>query len=307
MTSLCLTLYEGDHVWGVGALANSLYRCGFRGTLVVGWRGALPPWLPAEGRELGRWQPAEGLVLQFLKLPETPGAHQLKPWAMLQVLDRIAPEADRVFLFDADALALARWPYFEALVEEGAAVVLDMGFPRIAMTHPWRRAWAELCREAGYSVRRTEDAYMSAFCGISRRHRPLIEAWWHLTEVLHGRRPEIVGKFKDGDRMIDPFHGTDQDLLDAAVMATEVPLCTLGPESFGFTGSPHTMLHPIGPKPWRGSALARLLRRGRAPDLYSRHFHLYLDAPIEVMSRHRRRRHAFDISMAGALGRIVRG
>lgn len=306
MTSVCLTLYEGDHVWGAGALANSLYRAGFRGTLVVGWRGELPPWLPAECRELGRWQPAEGFALEFLSLPDGPGTHQLKPWAMLQVMDHIAPEAENIFLFDADALVKARWPYFEALVEEAAALVLDMWFPRVATMHPWRRAWAELCHEAGYPVRATEDAYMSAFCGVSRRHRALVEAWWHLTELLHERRPEFAKNFKTGDRMTEPFHGTDQDLLAAAVMATDVPVCTLGPEAFGFTGVAHTMLHPIGPKPWRASAMMRLLRRGRAPDLYTRNYHRYLDAPVEVMPRRRRRRHTLDISMAGAFARLVR-
>ncbi len=308
MTSVCLTLYEGDYVWGVGALANSLYRAGFRGTLVVGWRGELPPWLPVELPDSGRWQPAEGFELRFLSLPDEVGVHQLKPWAMLRVFDHIAPEADKVFLFDADALVVARWPYFEALVEAGAALVLDHWFPRVAWQHPWRRAWAELCREAGYPVREVEDAYISAFCGVAREHRALVEAWWRLTETLHRERPEISGQFKPGDRMTDPFHGTDQDLLAAAVMATDVPICTLGPEAFGFTGSPHTMLHPKGRgKPWRGSALMRLLRRGRGPDLYARNFRRYLDAPIEVFPPRRRRRHKLDIAVAGLLARMAGG
>jgi hypothetical protein len=305
VNSVCLTLYEGDHVWGVGALANSLYRVGFRGTLAVGYRGELPVWMPLENAS--GWQAAPGFELVFFKLPEGRGIHQLKPYAMIRVLDEIAPRADRVFFFDADVIGLAKWSYFEALVEEGVALVLDHWFPRVAVAHPWRRAWTTLCTDAGFAVRPHEDYYGSAFCGVSRRHRAVVDAWWQLTLMLHEQRPEIVACFKPGDRMTDPFHGTDQDLLAAAVMATEVPICPLGPDAFGFTGSSSTMLHPMGEKPWRRSMLAQLLGHGRRPDLYARNYWRYLDAPIGVRRQGARWLQRLDVGAASALARAYGG
>ena len=83
--------------------------------------------------------------------------HQLKSWAMLRVFDHIAPEADKVFLFDADALVVARWPYFEALVEAGVALVLDHWFPRVAWTHP-------VAARLGGTVPRSGVSGLLAFC-----------------------------------------------------------------------------------------------------------------------------------------------
>jgi hypothetical protein len=301
VNSICVTLYEGDHMWGVGALANSLYRAGFRGTLVVGYRGELPAWVPLVRANAPEWQVAPGLRLVFSKLPKGAGIHQLKPYAMIRVFDEIAPAADRIFFFDADVIVLAKWSYFEALAEEGVALVLDHWFSRVAMAHPWRRTWAKLCTDAGFTVRPHEDYYISAFLGVSRRNRGVVDAWWRLTLLLHQQRPEIATCFKPGDRMTDPFHGTDQDLLAAAVMATEMPMCPLGPEAFGFTGSPHTMLHPMGEKPWRRSALAQLLGRGRRPDLYALNYWRYLDAPIAVRRRATRCLQRLDVGAASVL------
>jgi hypothetical protein len=297
--TVCLTLGEGDYMSGVGALANSLYRVGFRGTLVVGYRGKLPAWVP----RTPEWQVAPGFQLVFSRLPEGVRIHQLKPYAMIRVLDEIAPFAERIFFFDADVIVLARWAYFEALVEEGVALVIDHWFSRVAMAHPWRRAWTTLCTDAGLSVRPDEDYYISAFCGISRRYREVVDAWWRLTLVLHEQRPEIASSFRSGDRMTDPFHVADQDVLAAAVMATEAPICPLGPEAFGFTGTPDTMLHPTGEKPWRSFALVQLLGHGRRPDLYARNYWRYLDAPIAVRHRTARWLQSVDIRTASALSR----
>jgi hypothetical protein len=305
--TVCLTLYEGDYVWGVGALANSLYRVGFRGTLVVGYRGELPAWMPLAQTNIPEWQVAPGFQIMFWKLPEGAGIHQLKPYAMIRVLDEIAPAADRICFFDADVIVLAKWQYFEALVEAGVALVLDHWFTRVAMAHPWRRTWAKLCTDAGFTIRPDEDYFISAFCGVSRRYRAVIDAWWRLTLLLQEQRPELGLCFKPGERMTDSFHGTDQDLLAAAVMATEVPICPLGPEAFGFTGSAQTMLHPMSEKPWRTSALAQLLRRGRKPDLYTRNYWRYLDAPIVVRRRAMRWLQRLDVVTASALARVYSG
>ena len=302
--SVCLTLYEGDYDWGVGVLANSLFKCGFRGTLFVGYRGGLPRWLPRDFHAIRRWDIRDGFQVSFFELPETIGIHQLKPFAMIRVLDELAPDTDKLFLFDADIIALANWAYFEALADKAAVIVLDHWFPRVSMAHPWREAWRKLCHDAGFPIRDFEDCHISAFLGVPRSWRSLVDAWWRLTRKLHEQRPDIVQHFKPGDRMTDPFHGTDQDLLAAAVMATDVPVCSLGPEALGFTGHPNTMLHPCGAKPWKGSTLFHLLRQGIKPDLYTRNYFRYLKTPIEVGTGFQRFYRSLDIRCASALARV---
>lgn len=87
MRNVALTLYEGDHVQGLGPLINSLHRAGFRGVVLVGHRGSLPWWLPANGRDGGGWAPADGLELRFVELPAGIAANQLKPWLLVRALD----------------------------------------------------------------------------------------------------------------------------------------------------------------------------------------------------------------------------
>ena len=156
----------------------------------------------------------------------------------------------------------------------------------VSTHHPWRKAWRNLVEASGRQCRDLEDYHISAFLGAPRRCRDLVDAWCELTGLHRRQHPEIDTGFHCGDRMTEPFH-TDQDLLAAALMAADVPVCALGPEGFGFTGFAPVMLHPTGPKPWSASYLRDALR-GRRPDLYNGAFWRHLDLPIAVLSPWRR-------------------
>ncbi len=307
MAAVCCTLYEGDHVHGTGALANSLYRAGFRGLLVIGYRGALPSWAERSACGTWHWSDGSGFRVVFWEVLPDIAVHQQKPYLMARILDDTELAATSVLFFDADALVIAAWRYFEALVASSVVLVKDYVFDLVSENHPWRAEWKSLCAEIGLPVSRVrEEYYISAFCGVPRAYRELVDNWWRLTQGLHARRPDVKFAFKPGDRMTDAFQGTDQDLLSAALMTTNSPICTLGCESFGFTGVPCTMLHPTGEKPWRGSAISRLIKRGVAPDLYTRHYSHFLDEPIPVLSANRRLIQRLDVRCASALSRFYR-
>jgi hypothetical protein len=184
------------------------------------------------------------------------------------------------------------------------AVVTDACFPRVPPHHPWRKTWRRLVEASGRQSRDLEDYHISAFVGVPRCCRGIVDAWCELTGLHQREHPEIAIRFYSGDRMTEPVH-TDQDLLAAALMATDVPVCALGPEGFGFTGFAPVMMHPTGPKPWSASYLRQALR-GRSPDFYSAAFWHHLEAPIRVLPPQRARLGKLMCLLAKGLTRIYR-
>jgi hypothetical protein len=304
MTAVACTVYEGDYHLGVGALANSLHRQGYRGELWVGWRGQLPPWAKTVDAS-GRLSVAADFAIRFVEIEPGPPVAQLKPVLMRRIFDELVPDAVQVFFFDSDALVIARWPFFKAWAQDAVALVTDAWFPRVPTHHPWRKAWRSLAEARSRQVRGIECYHGSAFLGVPRVHRALVDAWCDLTALFQERDPQQGMRFKSGDRMTDPFHGTDQDTLAAALMATDVPLCTSGPEAFGFTGFGCVILHPIGPKPWRISHLRDALH-GRRPDLYANAFWRHVDAPITVMPPWQRAMRKLEWAIAHGINRFYR-
>src|SRR5690348_11876699 len=114
MSAIVCTLFEGAYHYGVGALANSLYAAGYRGSMWVGYRGALPPWARGAGQGRGCW--------------EVP--------------------VDALFYFDPDITNRGPWRFYEEWVSHGVALCEDV-YPVFPADHPWRAAWREFAERNG--------------------------------------------------------------------------------------------------------------------------------------------------------------
>lgn len=282
------TVVEGHHFEGLPALLNSLHLCGFRGHIVVGYRGLIPGWLShqLESRPLLGSVGFEiaGLTVSMFELSDlTIPLPMLKPKLMLTCLE-VSP-FDGVLYLDSDIVSHANWEFLENWVSNGVLIAQDRSYPIVPKGHPWRRAWVDLIESSGGSFSDRSDYCISACVGVPSIHRTLIETWWKLSEVYVSRVDrEIV--FQKGDRLQDPFFGTDQDLLNAALMCVDCDFTPADPDLLGFRGSTTFFSHPVGEKPWRKNMWLEWLLRGRVPDAYDSHYYASLGAPIRYKGRH---------------------
>src|SRR5579859_5393257 len=111
MTSAICTLFEGNYHFGLGALANSLYSNGFRGTIYCGYRGPLPPWITDGIKAAGftEFTPADGLTLRFIPLTTNVHLTNYKPDFMLKIWQEHCPKVKGLFYFDPDITIKCRW------------------------------------------------------------------------------------------------------------------------------------------------------------------------------------------------------
>src|SRR5438105_11868756 len=104
MNSAICTLFEGHYHIGVATLVNSLFLHGFRGTVIAGHRGDLPPWAAGahakeEAQEL---MVAAGLTLRFVRVAQPGHLTNLKPHFMLEAWEKHAAGAEGLLYFDPD-------------------------------------------------------------------------------------------------------------------------------------------------------------------------------------------------------------
>jgi hypothetical protein len=308
MKSAVCTLFEGNYHYGVGALANSLYAQGFRGTIYAGYRGELPPWIGGSSTVDGfvEFSPVQGLVLRFIPLDTKIHLTNYKPDFMLSLWQKHCREAESLFYFDPDITVICRWSFFEEWVQAGVAMCADIN-PAMPENHPLRHAWKQFYQPNGISFRREPDLYFNGgFLGLARLQIEFLHCWQQLQELM---TPEIGGlqnvNVKDRTYL---FHKTDQDAMNVAAMASESPISPMGQDGMDFQqgGGGYVMSHALGgQKPWKKQFLSSVLRRGHAPSRADRLFFRHVKTPIPLYSSAAFSCRQASLLAASLLGRLV--
>jgi len=300
------TLYSGHYHYGVGALANSLYRNGFRGTMCVGYIPPLPPWAAGAQRDGDHiiLEVNADFHLRFIAWPTEQNLTFEKARFLLHILDEVEPEAEGALFFDADIAVHGNWQFFEEWLRQGVALCLDLCYPLVPARHPWRAGWRALAMEAGYDSSRNLEYYVNGgFVGVPRAQRELLECWVALIDTFLHQQSSPVRAMKLAERE-NAFGSDDQDMLNAAVMATSVPLSIIGQEGMDFAPAGYTMSHAVsGVKPWRMNFIAQALA-AHPPAMADKTFWHYADYPIPLFSPLRITLTRLAIKMASAIGRF---
>jgi hypothetical protein len=309
MTSIAVcTLFEGDYHTGAGALANSLYASGYRGTLWAGYRGALPPWAAsarADGPDRYRFAVAPDFDIAFLSLETAPHFAYHKPEFLQRLLAELEPAADAAIYLDPDIVVKCPWSLFSDWLDDGIALVEDIN-PSLPARHPTRLAWQRVLAPRGLTPRRELHRYYnSGFVGIPRRHAAFLTEWQRMMSIVR----EVLGTqhhhIKAGNATT-LFHSTDQDALNMALMLTDTPMNTAGPEAMDFVIGGHYLSHAVGtPKPWQGSLLRQALR-GYPPSVQTKAFHQYAAKPVALFSPSELRARQRALALAALIGRFYR-
>ena len=301
------TLYSGAYHYGVGGLANSLYRQGFRGMMCIGYAPPLPPWAEGARRDGNDmiFQVSHDFLLRFIPWPSSNNLSLEKAHFLLHVLDEVAPQADGVLFFDADITVHGSWMFFEEWLHQGVALCLDGCYPLVPSRHPWRKGWQALALEAGYDRIRDLEYYAnSGFVGVPRAERETIHCWAVLIETFLRSQSMVDNSVKFASRE-QAFVG-DQDMLNAALMATNGPLSFIGPEGMDFSPAGYTMSHSIeGAKPWRKNFLVQAVS-GHPPSKADKSFWRYADYPIRLFGSIRIAAERSTMKMASVIGRFYR-
>lgn len=300
---LAATLFEGDYVLGLGALANSLWGHGFAGEIVAGYRGELTRWA-AGARPAGDdrvFDAGDGRRVRFVRVDTDWHLTNRKPYFLRDVW---SPESGPIFYFDPDIVVKARWSFFEEWVGYGIPMVADPVMSPMPPDHPYRMAWARWLASRGFEVvRYPADYYNGGFVGFGPDRGGDLLAWCR----IHDGMAETVPMDRMGPvPRTDLFCMTDQDAMNMLAMVTPGPLSTMGPEGMDFRPGGTVMSHAAGgEKPWR-KRFVRSALGGVPPTLADKGWLTHTRGPIEVLSPAEFGRKCREVRLASAIGRLVR-
>jgi hypothetical protein len=280
-------------------------QAGFEGVFAVGFRGERPDWLREFPHDAGLDTYAITSSVQ-LRLLDVAGPWHLanyKPRVIEDLLFELYPESELVFYFDTDIVIKHAWESFAQWARDGVMMVLDPADTYMSPHHVYRRAWRDLATRQNRACREFTGYINSGCVGIHRAHAEIARVWRSLMEELE-RDGADMRRMKDATRKLE-FSRMDQDVLNAAVMATDVPLSLFGPEAMGmfpWIGEimPHAMWHR---KPWRRNYI-RDAFRGFPPGRADRAYWEFADGPIHPFSKSHLFRTRIQLAIAHRIGLI---
>ena len=308
MNSVVCTLFEGHYHLGAAALVNSLWASGFRGRVICGLRGALPPWAePSRAEENGMKVRDFGEGFEVWFVPCTTAMHftNYKPTFMLEMWDGPAAGADRFYYFDPDIVIKCPWEVIERWAEDGIAVCEDVNF-YLPPRHPLRIGWTHWLQSMGIPLlnKDRERYYSGGFIGVPREMKAFLTLW----ESLIAKIGEVSGslkKLKQGSAN-SLFHSMDQDAMNIAFMASDVAINAAGLEAMDFSTGGHILSHAIGSrKPWKGGFIRQALN-GYPPSRPVRAFFDHIEHPIAIFSPGESKKLKRSLRIASIIGRFHR-
>ncbi len=306
MFAVC-ALCSGSYHLGVGALVNSLYRNGFRGTVWVGYQGRLPRWaapVTTDG-EITQYAFRDDCAIRFVELDTSHHISQAKPVFMSKVLGEFSPDAEGVFYFDADSVIKCDWSFFENWVRCGVGLCMDGCYTIVPERHPWRVAWRRIADACGPGRRETDYYFASGFVAVPRSSASFLEVWAEAIRAVHREADEAARSLKLRERT-SPFACPDQDALNIAVMATDCPISPMGPEAMDFVPAGYVMSQVISEqKPWNKNFLAWAVR-GTPPATADKMYWHYADGPIRMYSPLKVAWKRAEVRLAALIGRFYR-
>jgi hypothetical protein len=297
------TVAEGAYFNGVAALTNSLVRAGFRGSVVVGYRGSKPTWLAELRKEHASdlYVVTPHVQLKLVELPEMWHLANCKAYLIKQIF--LEQPAELVYYFDTDIVIQQSWNTFVEWARDGVVMVLDVADTYMSPHHPYRQAWRSLAAKGGF-VCRDFTGYVNSCCvGINRAYKEFAVVWSALMEQLD-REGADMQQMKNWTGKL-AFSRMDQDVLNATIMATNIPISLLGPESMGmFPWANVVMLHAMfqfRKKPWSRNYLLDALR-GFPPDRTYLAYWKFVDGPIRPFNEITLARKKIQVRIARLIG-----
>lgn len=307
-TVIC-SIYEKDYEYGLAALINSVISCGFKGEIAVAYKTKLPFWVRQLKNASGyNIYELNGIKISFIKIDYHLHLRYYKSSFILDLLKEGTTE--KVYYFDPDITVLGDWQFFEDWLDYGVSLCIDQSYPIMPFSHPIKRKWMEIF-EQGLNITPLykNDYYInSGFIGIKSTHQPLIELWQNFIDYLNNnghnlkdwKSTQVVYK---GRKRLNTFGG-DQDILNAALMFSEVEISVIGQEGMGFIPAGYLMYHNTGIKTWNKFFIKNFIKNGNKFSEVDQSYFLNSYSPINLYNKKQRALKAIDISLVKLLQRI---